>query len=197
MGGCCPCGKKEEDKPAEAVGPPGSEAAKAMSETGSPTAPETGSEPPGTPGSETPGSETFGSDDMGMRTQLPITQVGSIGELGVDEFRTKMGELAPTTPLVIVFVKTGDDVMALSDIMTNLNQTYQNVFFLTANVEKNEKAANDLNVTDTPTWVAFKNHTATGSYVGDNPGSVEGLVKSVIPEAEGGVQPWFGGALGY
>ena len=146
-----------------------------------------------------PGSEatagTAGTAGSGGGPPPNMNQVGSIDELGDNEFKQKLGDMAPTTPLIIVFFRSGDDVDSVNQILANLSMKFPKVFFLRANVEKNEKAANEFGVTEdteTPKYIAFKNHSANGDYVGNDLDGVEGLVKSIVPPDQGGDEGWFG-----
>ncbi len=154
MGGCCSCGGGDEEKKDEGKPPPG--------------------EPPG---EAPPPPELEGPPPAGDVQAPPPGGIVDLSNLGIEEFRQRLGELAPTVPLIVLFTSASDDEGALSQMLSSLAESYPNVIFLKAQMERNEKAAREFNIAGSPTWMAFKNHVPNGDYVGADQGAVESLVQ--------------------
>ena len=160
MGGCC--GKSDETEKDAAGAPAASQEQPPM---------DAGQEPP------PPEAESLGGD----QAAAPPPTVGGgqtdLSAMGIEDFRQRLGELAPTTPLIILFMGREDDQQGLTSTLSSLAESYPNVIFLKASMDKNDKAAREFGVQSTPTWMAFKNHVPNGSYEGADQGGAESLVQ--------------------
>ncbi len=159
MGGCC--GKSDETEKDAAGAPAASQEQPPM---------DAGQEPP------PPEAESLGGDQAAAPPTVGGGQT-DLSAMGIEDFRQRLGELAPTTPLIILFMGREDDQQGLTSTLSSLAESYPNVIFLKASMDKNDKAAREFGVQSTPTWMAFKNHVPNGSYEGADQGGAESLVQ--------------------
>ncbi len=124
---------------------------------------------------------------------LMANKVMSVSSMGVESFKRNLGNYAPTTPLVLLFTNQNDNHNALTALLESMSNKFRTAVFLKAPMEKNMVAQQRFNITNTPTWVAFKNHVPVGRVAGTNPADVAELVRVVFDVREDGNEGGGGG----
>ncbi len=124
---------------------------------------------------------------------LMANKVMSVASMGVENFRKNLGTFAPTTPLILLFTNQNDDHFTLKSLMESMSNKFKTAVFLKAPIEKNMVSQQRFNITNTPTWIAFKNHVPVGRVVGTNPADVSELVRVVFELQEEGKEGGGGG----
>ncbi len=119
-------------------------------------------------------------------------KVNNLDDLGFSSFKKNLGKFAPTAPLVIVFASSSDDHRTLDVIMERVSNRFGGVVFLNAPLEKNGLAMKRYKITESPVWIAFKNHEPVARVVGTNEAEIVELVKVAFdldessPQRKGG-----------
>ncbi len=108
----------------------------------------------------------------------------SVRSLGAEKFRQRIGMLAPTTPLVLLFTNRADDGKILNRTLEAMSEKFKMALFMKAFLEKNEHAMKKFDITDSPTWIAFKNNVPVGRVVGRNADEVEELARLIYDITE-------------
>ena len=95
------------------------------------------------------------------------------------DFRERIAKAGPNQLIMIRFYKVDCQKCAMvGQFYQSLVVKYPQVIFLDANMARNLHAIGYMAVNAVPTFIAFKNHTEVGRYVGIENGPMEALVRN-------------------